>query len=413
MRNSFSHIPSHLATCEKCPESIKTKLEEFKKVRSRQKSLLKPGAHKVFIDRVWDRMHNGSSVKSVSDAASTSSKKELAAVSNVLHELDVADKLLFKTSPLSLVQEDDRNLSSDLTFFTLLQVTPYTMLSSSGGDSDDDSREIIGFPGLVCCHCNSRKFFTTSSEHLSGLLLTISNHMQTCQSCPKSVRNLVTRFRGTHEKQLKRISSSDHAKCLNNIWERLVKASRSKEKVKRINRKPLPPTDNEESVCYLPVDKTKPLVTSEDAALVTDFTYFTMQQVRPTNLDRAENGARTQFADGFPGLECIHCADTPSNRKFFYRTVEILAGTQSTRLLNCIHHIHLNLNLLASLACCPLGNYAHIPNHISTCTFCPTDVKAALAEKKDEHNRLKHKLDRGSQKKFFSNIWERLHACKR
>ena len=316
MRNSFSHIPSHLATCEKCPVDVKEKLEEFKKLRNKQKSLLKPGAHKIFIDRVWDRMHNGPSAKSVPNtAASTSNSSSTVDVS----EMDGPSEL-FKASPLSLVQDADRNLSSDLTFFTLLQVNPYKMLSNNG-DTDDDSREIIGYPGLVCSHCNSRKFFTTSSEHLSGLLLAISNHLQTCMSCPKSARNLITRFRGTHEKQLKRISSDDHAKCMRNVWTRLAMASQSKDKAKR---RPQPLV--EENVCYLPVDKTKPVVTSTDKEMVTAFTYFTMQQVRPCNLAKSENGARSQFADGFPGLECIHCADTSNGRKFFYRTVEILAG---------------------------------------------------------------------------------------
>jgi hypothetical protein len=323
MRNSFSHIPSHLATCEKCPADVKAKIEELKKLRNRQKSLLKPGNHKLFIDRVWERMHNGTAAKSdtTSLADSSTSVATGSSADNVNNDLVEA----FKTTEMSLVQDGDRCLTSDLTFFTLLQVTPYTMLSS--GNS-----EIIGFPGFVCSHCNTRKFFTTSSEHLSGLLLTISNHMQTCQSCPKSARNLITRFRGTHDKQLKQVSSDDHAKCMQNVWKRLVSASKKEQKKNAIK-----PVESEENVCYLPVDKTKPVVTPEDENLVTAFTYFTMQQVRPCNLNRAENGARSQFADGFPGLECIYCAENDdgwssssgnasNGRKFFYRTVEILAG---------------------------------------------------------------------------------------
>jgi hypothetical protein len=346
MRNSFSHIPSHLATCEKCPADIKSKIEELKKVRNRQKSLLKPGNHKLFIDRVWDRMHNGSFAKSMPDSGSLVDSSSVATGSStdqLKNELVEA----FKTTQLSLVQEGDRCLTSDLTFFTLLQVTPYTMLSS--GDSDDDSREIIGFPGLVCSHCNSRKFFTTSSEHLSGLLLTISNHMQTCQSCPKSARNLITRFRGTHDKQLKQVSPDDHAKCMQHVWTRLVAASKKEKKKNTVK----PVIESEENVCYLPVDKTKPVVTPEDEHLVTAFTYFTMQNVRPCNLNRAENGARSQFADGFPGLECIHCADnddgwssssgnTSNGRKFFYRTVEILSGEFVKR--ESIFYIYIGAN---------------------------------------------------------------------
>lgn len=38
LRNSFSHIPSHLAICSKCPESVKQKIAEFKTTRSKQKA---------------------------------------------------------------------------------------------------------------------------------------------------------------------------------------------------------------------------------------------------------------------------------------------------------------------------------------------------------------------------------------
>jgi hypothetical protein len=300
-------------------------LEELKEVRNRQKSLLKPGYHKIFIDRVWDRMHNGPS-EAVTIPAESSDNNTKRDNNNQMSTVSSAavsprDELsaLMKTSPSSLVKDDDRSLTTDLTFFTLLQVEAYSMLGA--GSLDENSRE-IGFPGLVCTHCKVRKFFTTSGEHLSGLLVTISNHMQTCQSCPKLVRSQITQFRGTHDSQLRRITSESHEMCMENVWTRLVKASRKEKRKSRVQK----PVEIEENVLYLPLDQSKPLVTSEDEHLVTEFTYFTMQQVRPCNLDRSENGSRSQFADGFPGLECIHCADTLQSRKFFYRTLEILAG---------------------------------------------------------------------------------------
>lgn len=56
------------------------------------------------------------------------------------------------------------------------------------------------------------------------------------------------------------------------------------------------------------------------------------------------------------------------------------------------------------------GNYAHIPNHLMTCSACPSDVKSHLRDLKEAHLILKHTLPKGSQKQFFNTIWERLHG---
>jgi hypothetical protein len=37
LRNSFSHIPSHLMICSHCPDDVKEKLEEYKSIRNKQK----------------------------------------------------------------------------------------------------------------------------------------------------------------------------------------------------------------------------------------------------------------------------------------------------------------------------------------------------------------------------------------
>ena len=55
------------------------------------------------------------------------------------------------------------------------------------------------------------------------------------------------------------------------------------------------------------------------------------------------------------------------------------------------------------------GNYAHIPNHLLSCTHVPEEIKRQLTEKREAHQMLKHLLPKGSQKQFFEAIWERLH----
>ena len=91
------------------------------------------------------------------------------------------------------------------------------------------------------------------------------------------------------------------------------------------------------------------LVNPEDSSLVTEFTFFTMQQLVPCNIYISVNGACSTFEVGFPGLECAHCSGYPNERWCFYRTAEIFGG-----------------------------NYAHIPNHLIACRKCPLKIKAIL-----------------------------------
>ncbi|KAL7550445.1 hypothetical protein ACHAWF_013680 [Thalassiosira exigua] len=377
LRNSFSHIPSHMSECSKVPTEVKIRLEELKKTRNRQKSLLKPGYHKIFIDRVWERLH-GLPLTSDEDT----DDEELAPYSPKLERSTLPSSLKPGSTGTDLVDISDQTSTTDLTYSTLLQVRPYGLQQSNG-----DSRE-IGFPGLVCGWCmkspNNRKFFTVSSEHLGDLLVTsIADHLVICKQCPANVKSQITSYRATHEAQLLQLTEGEHALCMDRVWKKLIQTSQTK----AIRAAP---------VTYRTVDPTLQLVTAQEESLVTPFTFFTMQQVKPCNLDNSGNGARSTFDFGFPdehsqhphfatqffmaGLECRHCSGTSSARRFFYRTPEILAG-----------------------------NYAHIPNHLMGCGACPPEMKKSLRILKEAHLTLKHSLPKGSQKEFFNTVWKRLH----
>ena len=43
--------------CIHCPAEVKTRLAELKLTRNQQKNQLKAGYHKIFIDRLWERLH--------------------------------------------------------------------------------------------------------------------------------------------------------------------------------------------------------------------------------------------------------------------------------------------------------------------------------------------------------------------
>lgn len=126
------------------------------------------------------------------------------------------------------------------------------------------------------------------------------------------------------------------------------------------------------------------LVLDEDHLLLTDYFFWLMKQlrlVRFTENDRkTRGGKREKIKIGYGGLQCIHCADLPMSRKFFWSNVDRLANS-----------------------------FAEIPGHVLKCRRCPQANKDALMRLKQGHPDQMSKLPRGSQKIFFRRMWRRLH----
>jgi len=126
------------------------------------------------------------------------------------------------------------------------------------------------------------------------------------------------------------------------------------------------------------------LVLDEDHLLLTDYFFYLMKQlrlVRFTENDRkTRGGKREKIKIGYGGLQCIHCADLPMSRKFFWSNVDRLANS-----------------------------FAEIPGHVLKCRRCPQANKDALMRLKQGHPEQMSKLPRGSQKIFFRRMWRRLH----
>ena len=163
--------------------------------------------------------------------------------------------------------------------------------------------------------------------------------------------------------------------------------SRKKSKTTKVGLKKrttvVPKLEETGPITYKILDPNMPLLSEEDKSMVTTYTYFTMEQMRPCNFDKSHEGntARNHVDDGFPGLECIHCAHLDKPRRFFYRTAENYSG-----------------------------NWQHIPEHLlNQCKGCPEDVKRKLEKKKKKHDRQRRELPKGSQREFFDMIWTKLH----
>jgi AAA ATPase containing von Willebrand factor type A (vWA) domain len=509
LRNSFSHIPSHIMLCNHCPDDVKAKLEEYKSVRNNQKSLLKTGDHKIFIDRIWTKLHGegGGAIVQVSENEMNSPANEDEDVCSNEMMASSQEKLVFdikcnpnddyicesldgqfleskeiaiETSSSAILSPADKKLSTSYVFYSLLQMVPKKYYIDTNGDIHDQSQpstdtirsfdnkkesatsivenesKNVGTPSnkvhlvasspnnqnkseeqsrcsandnlivdaesnkkkddnrtdfetvhiletLVCKHClneNKLSFVPESAEDLYLCFHNIPGHILKCHKCPSDVKNKLQTLKAFRPIQEAFLEKGAQKKLIDNVWTRvknhfkdpdqLPRAGESAAKATKVKKQSanssknkgggVPPPPTSTSATYSKDVLSTQLLSDSDRALVSDFTFYTMEQMEPCVLENSGNGSRSMFAFGFPGLGCKYCANQQNARKFFYRTPEILSG-----------------------------NYAHIPNHIFSCKYTPAEVKQILAEKKKFHQSQKQRLHRGSQRVFFNNIFDRLH----
>jgi len=126
------------------------------------------------------------------------------------------------------------------------------------------------------------------------------------------------------------------------------------------------------------------LVLAEDKYLLTEYFFHIMKQLRLCRFSESDRktrgGKRENIKIGYGGLQCVHCAESPNPRKFFWSGVDRLANS-----------------------------FAEIPGHVLRCRKCPEQTKAALRTLKLVHADQMAQVERGSQKIFFRRMWRRIH----
>eukprot|EP00979_Chaetoceros_neogracilis_P006594 scaffold1340_cov277-Chaetoceros_neogracile.AAC.26 len=153
LRNSFSHIPSHILSCVNAPSEVKTKIEENKTIRNIQKTQLKAGSHKNFIDLVWTKLHGEGGgavavppekmvlVDTADDEKSITSLSadfEFNPNDDYLHEsldgrLLESKDIAMETAGSALLSLSDRKLTTSYMYFALLQQMPQQYMIDSKG----------------------------------------------------------------------------------------------------------------------------------------------------------------------------------------------------------------------------------------------------------------------------------------
>lgn len=416
LRNSFSHIPTHLMECKHCPSQVKESLVALKEIRHKQKSELRSGSHKSFINQIWDRVHAEHEQKRNEASFSSSSNGNQGTLVGLgappFLSSDCGGDKENRANAVELLDPRDKEMTSSYVYYILEQVKPYFLTEQEQGRGDF----VVGYPGLVCIHCesqpNARKFFNRAFSQFFNGFSAISSHLSMCGCASKEVKDVLSSLKLLKPREDAKLKRGWHRLFMERVWARLMilggdltsfdlpRLTSTQQMSSTMS--PCQPLDQGVSLPAriamsapllaphsfpMQVDalqtsgneSSTSLVIDSDKPFVTDFTFLTFMQVARCNLNDIGNGSRSAFDIGFPGLVCKHCATQPGARKFFYRTAEILAA-----------------------------NYAHIPNHLLCCPRVPQDIKLDLEEKKKLHAEQKKTLQRGSQKEFFKCIMERM-----
>lgn len=124
----------------------------------------------------------------------------------------------------------------------------------------------------------------------------------------------------------------------------------------------------------------KHLVVPEDKDTIAEFLYIVMEQLQPCRFTEADRNKRRLKDVGCIGVECKHCAGQVDGRKFFWSSVNAVES-----------------------------NFVSVHTHVLECRMIPDSLKAKIADLKMLRKQQTAALKTGSQKAFFSRVWNRLH----
>lgn len=122
-----------------------------------------------------------------------------------------------------------------------------------------------------------------------------------------------------------------------------------------------------------------PLVGLEDKPTIAQFLYRVMEQLQPCRFTDADRNKRRSKNLGTIGVECKHCAGKIDGRKFFWSSVSAAES-----------------------------NFVSVHSHMMECNYIGDDLKTELAHLKTLRREQTSLLKNGSQKAFFTRVWERL-----
>ena len=256
------------------------------------------------------------------------------------------------------------------------------------------SRVVVGQVGIRCLHCKHRPTkerqeravcFPSSLKNIYHSIETWQRrHSLVCQDIPDWVKRSLTELiqKSRAGAGGRRLYWEESASLLG-----MVTTNNGIRFTRRPGEISPPIAEYEKVVVNAPVGQTKPVVDELDKKLVTGYLFTLLDQMeacRFTEQDRI--GGRSKVKDcpvGYPGMQCKHCRGKAGFGRYFPASVQALSSANSDR---------------------------NIYNHVIKCRKCPEDVRQDLQRMQNEQ--LNSKNRRGSRKKFFLQVWGRMHGDK-
>lgn len=199
LANSFAEIPAHVMKCKDCPVEVKDALLVLKSRHADQMALLKRGSQKVFLRRIWRRLHDGDADEATAAAKPVYSHSGLLEQAGELKPPPKSGSALFspkERAPVLLAMPQDEDWLSDLDCFVRKQVEIFIASETDVKHAEEGQKYPItlGQVGLRCLHCatlcreahDDTVFFYPCS--ISGIYESVRElqrcHLNECPSLP-------------------------------------------------------------------------------------------------------------------------------------------------------------------------------------------------------------------------------------
>lgn len=254
----------------------------------------------------------------------------------------------------------------------------------------------VGQVGVGCVHClsvepkmrsNRAVCFPFTSARIYQSVADIQRfHLGECRMMPPDVRAEFLRLQSESAKGSRGLATR-------NYWIDSAKKIGLADSLAGMyfSRDPsLPPQPDAESLDVLAQVATKaklsskPLVTPEDKPNIAEFLYVVMEQLQACRFTDADRNKRRSKNLGSIGVECKNCAGKIDGRKFFWSSVSAAES-----------------------------NFVSVHSHMMECKYISNDLKTELARLKALRREQTSRLKTGSQKAFFTRVWDRLHAVEK